>query len=354
MKLVVTGGAGFIGTNFVRMVLESRPKTRIVNIDALTYAGVRANLAEFEGTSRYRFVHGDITDGALMEELVSDADAIVNFAAESHVDRSIQDASPFVRTNVEGVRSMLDAVRRSGKRDFRVVQVSTDEVYGDLPIDRPDLKFREDTPLAPHSPYSASKTGGDLLVQAYHHTFGMDALITRCSNNFGPYQFPEKVIPLFVTNLLRGQKVPLYGEGLNVRDWLHVEDHCEAILAVLERGRAGEIYNIGGNNERNNRELTDEILRLLGKGPEFIQRVPDRLGHDQRYAIDASKIERELGWRPTRSAWPDALANTVTWYRENEAWWTALRDRHTAGAAGVAGVAASATTAKSATTAARS
>ncbi|MBL9140865.1 MAG: dTDP-glucose 4,6-dehydratase [Phycisphaerae bacterium] len=334
MKLVVTGGAGFIGTNFVRFVLENRPKAHIVNLDVLTYAGVRANLAEFEGTDRYRFVHGDIVDSALVEDLVSDADAIVNFAAESHVDRSIQDASPFVRTNVDGVRSILDAVRRVGRRDFRVVQVSTDEVYGDLPIDRPDLKFREDTPICPHSPYSASKAAGDLLVQAYHHTFGMDTVTTRCSNNFGPYQFPEKVIPLFVTNLLRGEQVPLYGDGLNVRDWLHVIDHCEAILAVLERGRAGEVYNIGGNNERNNRELTNEILRVLGKGPEFIKRVPDRLGHDQRYAIDASKIERELNWRPTRSAWPAALESTVSWYRANEAWWTSLRDLHRAAAAG--------------------
>lgn len=327
MNVVVTGGAGFIGTNFVRLLIASRPHIRIVNLDALTYAGVRANLAEFEGTERYRFVHGDIVDTPLMEELISEADAVVNFAAESHVDRSIQDASPFVRTNVDGVRSILDAARRAGRRDLRIVQVSTDEVYGDLPIERPELKFREDTPLAPHSPYSASKAAGDLLVQAYHHTFGMDAVITRCSNNFGPYQFPEKVIPLFVTNLLRDEKVPLYGDGLNVRDWLHVEDHCEAILAVLERGRAGEIYNIGGDNERSNRDLTLELLRVLGKGPEFIRPVPDRLGHDRRYAIDAGKIATELGWRPTRSAWPGALERTVRWYREHEAWWTALRAR---------------------------
>jgi dTDP-glucose 4,6-dehydratase len=327
MNVVVTGGAGFIGTNFVRLLLRSRPHIRIVNLDALTYAGVRANLAEFEGSDRYRFVHGDIVDTPLVEDLLADADALVNFAAESHVDRSIQDASPFVRTNVEGVRSILDAARRAGRRDLRIVQVSTDEVYGDLPLDRPDLRFREDTPLAPHSPYSASKAAGDLLAQAYHHTFGTDVVITRCSNNFGPWQFPEKVIPLFVTNLLRGEKVPLYGDGRNVRDWLHVEDHCEAILAVLERGRAGEVYNIGGDNERSNRDLTHELLRVLGRGPEFIQPVPDRPGHDRRYAIDAGKIARELGWRPTRSAWPGALERTVRWYREHEAWWTALRAR---------------------------
>jgi dTDP-glucose 4,6-dehydratase len=333
MRLLVTGGAGFIGTNFVRFVLGARPNASVVNVDALTYAGVRANLESLEGGGRYRFVHGDITDAPLMEELVAECDAVVNFAAESHVDRSIQDASPFVRTNVEGVRCLLDSMRRAAGKGVRLLQVGTDEVYGDLPIDRPDLKFREDTPLNPHSPYSASKAAGDLLVQAYHHTFGMDTVITRCSNNFGPYQFPEKVIPLFVTNLLRDQKVPLYGDGRNVRDWLHVEDHCEAILAVLERGRAGEVYNIGGNNERSNRDLTMEILRVLGKGTEFIQRVPDRLGHDQRYAIDAGKIERELGWRPTRSAWPAALEATVRWYRENEAWWTALRERNAAAAA---------------------
>ncbi len=328
MRLVVTGGAGFIGTNFVRFVLAQRPGVSIVNLDALTYAGVRANLADLEGGPRYRFVHGDITDTPLVEELVAEADALVNFAAESHVDRSIQDASPFVRTNVEGVRSILDAIRRAASKDFRLLQVGTDEVYGDLPLDRPELKFTESTPLAPHSPYSASKAAGDLLVQAYHHTFGMNACITRCSNNFGPYQFPEKVIPLFVTNLLQDRKVPLYGEGLNVRDWLHVEDHCEALLAVLERGHAGQVYNIGGNNERTNRDLTHELLRVLGKGPEYIQRVQDRLGHDLRYAIDASKIERELGWRPTRSAWPVALERTVQWYRDHTPWWTQLRQRH--------------------------
>ena len=329
MRILVTGGAGFIGTNFVRMIARERPSWHAVNLDALTYAGVRGNLAELEGTTGYRFVHGDIRDGALLDELLEDRDAVVNFAAESHVDRSIQDASPFVATNVDGVRSVLDAIRRCGRR-IRMLQVGTDEVYGDLPLDRPELKFREDTPIRPHSPYSASKAGGDHLVEAYHHTFGMDTCITRCSNNFGPYQFPEKVIPLFVTRLLQGQQVPLYGDGSNVRDWLHVEDHCEALLAVLERGRPGEAYNIGGNNERSNLELTHELLRVTGRGPEMIRRVPDRPGHDRRYAIDASKLERELGWRPSRSAWPDALRRTVEWYRTNEAWWRSLADRHAA------------------------
>jgi dTDP-glucose 4,6-dehydratase len=326
MRILVTGGSGFIGTNFIRMIARERASWEIVNLDALTYAGVRENLADLESTAAYRFVHGDIRDTALLDELIQDRNAVVNFAAESHVDRSIQDASPFVSTNVDGVRSILDAIRRSG-RPVRLVQVSTDEVYGDLPLDRPDLKFREDTPIRPHSPYSASKAGGDHLVEAYHHTFGLDCCITRCSNNFGPYQFPEKVIPLFVTRLLQGHQVPLYGDGSNVRDWLHVEDHCEAILAVLERGRSGEVFNIGGNNERSNLELTHELLGVVNRGPEFIKRVPDRPGHDRRYAIDASKIERELGWRPSRSAWPDALRRTVAWYRENEAWWRGLAER---------------------------
>ncbi len=329
MRILVTGGAGFIGTNFIRMLALHRPAWHITNLDVLTYAGVRANLANLEGGQAYRFVHGDIRDMCVLDELLKDRDAVVNFAAESHVDRSIQDASPFIATNVDGVRSILDAIRRSN-RHIRMVQVSTDEVYGDLPLDRPDLKFREDTPIRPHSPYSASKAAGDHLVEAYHHTFRLDACITRCSNNFGPYQFPEKVIPLFLTRLLLGQQVPLYGDGSNVRDWLHVEDHCEAILAVLERGVPGETYNIGGNNERSNLELTHELLRVTGCGTEMIKRVADRPGHDRRYAIDATKIERELGWRPSRSAWPDALQHTVDWYRANESWWRALADRHAA------------------------
>jgi dTDP-glucose 4,6-dehydratase len=243
-------------------------------------------------------------------------------AAESHVDRSIMDAGPFIQANVVGTQVLLDAARRTwGDKRARFLYVSTDEVYGSLPLDKPELKFTESTPLAPNSPYAASKAAGDCLVRAYHHTFGMDLLITRCSNNFGPCQFPEKVIPLFVTNLIEGKQVPLYGDGRNVRDWLHVEDHCEAILTVLERGRAGEVYNVGGNNERSNLDLTHSILRIMGKGPDMIRPVADRPGHDLRYAIDASKIKQELGWSPTRSQWPLALEKTVAWYGQNGAWW---------------------------------
>jgi len=325
--LLVTGGAGFIGSNFVRMVLRDRPGVRITNLDKLTYSGNLENLTEVEKDPRYRFVKGDICDAQTVARLIDECDAVVHFAAESHVDRSIMDSRPFVDANVVGTQVLLDAVRRSkaAGKDRRMVYVSTDEVYGSLPLDRPDLKFTEETPLQANSPYAASKAAADLLARAYHHTFGLDVLTTRCSNNFGPYQFPEKVIPLFVTNLIEGQPVPLYGDGKNVRDWLHVDDHCEAILAVLERGRSGEVYNIGGNNERSNLELTHMILKIMGKGPEMIRHVPDRPGHDRRYAIDASKIERELGWRPTRSAWPAALEATVRWYVEHPQWWRRVK-----------------------------
>ncbi len=327
MKILLTGGCGFIGSNFVRYVLE-HTDDRIVNLDKLTYSGNRANLADLEGDPRYTFVHGCITDASLADRLVGEADAVVHMAAESHVDRSIEDARPFVETNVLGTQTLLDALRRDPSREGKVfVHVSTDEVFGDLPLDLPEALFREDTPYAPSSPYSASKAGSDLLAMAYHRTFGLDVRVTNCSNNFGPYQYPEKVVPLFVTNLLRGRKVPLYGDGANVRDWLHVLDHCEALYAVLTRGRGGESYCIGGNNERSNLELTHGILELMGHGPEMIERVADRLGHDRRYAIDASKIRRELGWEPTRSAWPGALEATVAWYREREAWWGPLVGR---------------------------
>jgi dTDP-glucose 4,6-dehydratase len=258
-----------------------------------------------------------------VQDVVRDCPAVVHFAAESHVDRSIMDSGPFVKTNVLGTQVLLDAAVRHKVKRF--VHVSTDEVYGSLPLDRPELKFTEATPIAPNSPYAASKAASDLLVRAFHETFGLDACITRCSNNFGPYQFPEKVIPLFVTNLVEGKKVPLYGDGKNVRDWLHVDDHCEAILTVLERGKAGGVYNIGGDNERSNLELTHAILSLMGKGPEMIQNVPDRLGHDRRYAIVAAKMRTELGWRPTRSAWPDALAATVDWYVKHPDWWRRVK-----------------------------
>jgi dTDP-glucose 4,6-dehydratase len=325
--ILVTGGAGFIGSNFIRFVLQQRPGYRIVNFDALTYAGNLANLRDVEEEPRYSFVHADIRDRDAVSRALKDhrCDAVVHFAAESHVDRSIMDSGPFVSTNVQGTQVMLDAARQAGGVE-RFVHIGTDEVYGELPLDRPELKFTEQTPLQPSSPYSASKAASDMLALAYHHTFGMPVMVTRCSNNFGPYQYPEKVIPLFVTNLIDGKKVPLYGDGKNVRDWLHVIDHCEAILAVLERGLPGEVYNIGGNNERNNNELTRMILKCTGHGEEMIQPVPDRLGHDRRYAIDASKIKRELGWQPTRSAWPAALQDTVQWYRANEAWWRPLKD----------------------------
>jgi dTDP-glucose 4,6-dehydratase len=271
-------------------------------------------------------VKGDILDRPLLDRVLGDTDAVVHFAAESHVDRSIIDSTPFIRTNVMGTQVLLDALRASSPDNAkRFVHVSTDEVYGSLPLDRPEIKFTEKTPITGNSPYAASKAASDLLVGAAHHTFGVNAVITRCSNNFGPYQFPEKVIPLFVTNLLDGKQVPLYGDGLNVRDWLHVEDHCEAILAVLERGRAGEVYNIGGDNERSNLDLTRLILRCMGKDESFVKRVPDRPGHDRRYAIDSSKLQRELGWRPTRSAWPAALEATVKWYKDNRAWWERVK-----------------------------
>ncbi len=325
-RILITGGAGFIGSNFVRFVLGERPKWRIVNYDALTYAGNPANLADVADDQRYEFVHGDIRDRDDLLAALTGCDAVVHFAAESHVDRSIADASPFVSTNVLGTQVLLDACRELGTIE-RFVHIGTDEVYGELPLDRPDLKFTEKTPLQPNSPYSASKAAADLLALSYHTTFDLPVVITRCSNNFGPYQYPEKVIPLFVTNLIDGQKVPLYGDGLNVRDWLHVIDHCEAVLAVLERGELGAVYNIGGNNEQSNVNLTHTILDLIGCGKDMIQPVEDRLGHDRRYAIDSSKIQSELRWRPTRSTWPEALAQTIDWYKSNESWWRPLKER---------------------------
>ena len=325
-RILITGGAGFIGSNFVRFVMHERPRWRLVNYDALTYAGNPANLADVADDPRYEFVHGDIRDRDDLVHALSGCDSVVHFAAESHVDRSIADASPFVSTNVLGTQVLLDACRELGTIE-RFVHIGTDEVYGELPLDRPDLKFTEQTPLKPNSPYSASKAAADLLALSYHTTFDLPVVVTRCSNNFGPYQYPEKVIPLFVTNLIDGQKVPLYGDGLNVRDWLHVIDHCEAVLAVLERGAVGEVYNIGGNNEQSNIKLTHTILDLIGCGKDMIQPVEDRLGHDRRYAIDSSKIQSELGWRATRSTWPEALAQTIDWYKSNESWWRPLKQR---------------------------
>jgi dTDP-glucose 4,6-dehydratase len=329
MHLLVTGGAGFIGSNFIRLVLHTRPGWRVTNLDVLSYSGNLENLSDVERDPRYTFVKGDVCDMPTVLPLVERADAVVHMAAESHVDRSIMDARPFVTSNVLGAQTMLDACRRAagggGRWPGRMLYVSTDEVYGSLPLDRPDLRFSEDSPLAPNSPYAASKAGADLLVRAYFRTFGMNVVTTRCSNNFGPYQFPEKVIPLFVTNLLEGVPVPLYGDGLNVRDWLHVDDHGEALLAVIERGRAGEVYNIGGENERSNLELTRTILEIMGQGQDMIRLVPDRPAHDRRYAVSTRKIAAELGWRPTRSAWPQALAQTIDWYTTHRQWWERVK-----------------------------
>ena len=322
-NVLITGGAGFIGSNLVRFILSERPTWTVVNLDALTYSGNLENVADLPD-DRHRFVKADICDRAAVDSLMADVDCVLHLAAESHVDRSIMDSGPFINTNVLGTQVMLDAARAVGIERF--VHVSTDEVYGSLPLDKPELLFTEDTPIQPNSPYAASKAASDLLVRAACETHGFNASITRCSNNFGPYQFPEKVIPLFVTNLMDDQQVPLYGDGLNVRDWLHVEDHCEAIVRVLEDGKPGEVYNIGGNNEQSNLDLTHAILDALGKDRSMIRPVEDRLGHDRRYAIDATKIKRELGWEPTRSAWPNALGDTVNWYVDNEDWWRRIKD----------------------------
>lgn len=317
--VLVTGGCGFIGSNFIRYLIKERPDIRITNLDKLTYAGRLENLADITQDPRYALVRGDVCDRRVVERAMKRCDVVVHFAAESHVDRSISDASPFITTNVLGTQVLLDMALECGIQRF--VQISTDEVYGELPLDQPELKFTEDTPLAPRSPYAASKAAADMLALAYQHTHSLPVMVTRCSNNFGPYQFPEKVIPLFVTNLIEGRPVPLYGDGLNVRDWLHVLDHCEAILAVLDRGEPGRVYNIGGNNERSNLELTHAILDAMDCEESMIERVPDRLGHDRRYAIDATRMKTELGWQPTRSGWPTALIDTIDWYRTHEAWW---------------------------------
>jgi dTDP-glucose 4,6-dehydratase len=321
--ILVTGGAGFIGSNLVRYILAERDD-RVINVDALTYAGNLESLADLKDDPRYEFVHADICEPERYKDALDRADCVLHLAAESHVDRSIHDPSAFLKTNIIGSLMLLDAWRKKNAPG-RFVYVSTDEVYGTLPLEPVSLKFTERTPLTPNSPYAVSKTGGDMLARAYHHTYGLDTVITRCSNNFGPYQFPEKVIPLFVTNLIEGKKVPLYGDGRNVRDWLHVEDHCEAILTVMEKGKSGEVYNVGGNNERSNLELTHLILELMGKGKDMIQPVADRPGHDRRYAIDASKIKRELGWEPKRSAWPAALDKTVKWYVDHAQWWKRVK-----------------------------
>lgn len=320
MNLIVTGGAGFIGANFIYYELRTHPEDRIVCYDALTYAGNIATLDEACKAPNFTFVCGDIADRAAVYALFEreKPDVVINFAAESHVDRSIENPEIFLQTNIIGTSILLDACRKYGIERYH--QVSTDEVYGDLPLDRPDLFFTEETPLHTSSPYSSSKAGADLLVQAYARTYGIPVSISRCSNNYGAFQFPEKLIPLMIIRALRGEKLPVYGDGLNVRDWLHVDDHCAAIDAIVRRGNAGEIYNVGGHNERSNIDVVRTILRLLGKGEELISYVEDRKGHDRRYAIDPAKIGRDLGWQPETS-FEDGIRSTIRWYEEHQEWW---------------------------------
>jgi dTDP-glucose 4,6-dehydratase len=315
-RLLVTGGAGFIGSNFVRMVLSEQPDCFVVNLDKLTYAGNLENLAGFEDSPNHKFVKGDICDGALVEEIIDRhrIDVLINFAAESHVDRSITEPKVFIQTNITGTLTLLEAVR--DKKLERFVQISTDEVYGAL---GPDGKFTEQTPLGPNSPYSASKAAADHLVGAFGHTWGVKYNITRCSNNYGPYQFPEKLIPLMINNALNEKELPVYGDGMHVRDWLYVYDHCTAIWKVVTDAPAGEIYNIGGCNEKKNLEVVELILSRLGKAKSLIKHVADRPGHDRRYAIDASKIIKELNWRPSVS-FEQGLNKTIDWYLQNEKW----------------------------------
>ncbi|MDO9172256.1 MAG: dTDP-glucose 4,6-dehydratase [bacterium] len=320
MNLLVTGGAGFIGANYVRLLLE-RGGDRVVNLDLLTYAGNLENLAGCEDRTEYRFVRGDVRDRALLDRLLAEEriEAVVHFAAESHVDRSIDDPREFLDCNILGTQTLLEASRRAGVARF--LQVSTDEVYGSL---GPTGLFTEETPLAPNSPYAASKAAADLVCRAYHHTYGFPVLITRCSNNYGPYQFPEKLIPLMIANALEDRPLPVYGDGRNVRDWLYVRDHCEAVDAVLRRGRPGGVYNVGGNNEMQNIQIVRLLLELLGLDESRITFVKDRPGHDRRYAIDATRIRDELGWAP-RHRFRDGIRDTVDWYLANRAWWEKVR-----------------------------
>ena len=320
MKIIVTGGAGFIGSNFVIHMVKKYPEHEIVNLDLLTYAGNLENLTEVEKAPNYKFIRGDIADRKFVFDLFEQEkpDIIVNFAAESHVDRSITDPESFVRTNVMGTTTLLDACKEYGIKRFH--QVSTDEVYGDLPLDRPDLFFTEETPLHTSSPYSSSKASADLFVMAYHRTFGIPVTISRCSNNYGPYQFPEKLIPLIISRALADEELPVYGTGEKVRDWLHVSDHCVAIDLILEKGRVGEVYNIGGHNERTNLEVVKTILKALDKPESLIRFVKDRPGHDRRYAIDPTKMETELGWKP-QYVFDTGMKQTIQWYLDNKEWW---------------------------------
>lgn len=316
MKLLITGGAGFIGSNFIRYMLKKYPRYQIINLDKLTYCGNLDNLKDVK-TSRYRFVRGDIADLKTVKRVAKGVDGIINFAAETHVDRSIMGADDFIRTDILGTKNLLEAVKEYGIKKY--LQVSTDEVYGSLKTG----KANENFPLAPNNPYSASKTGGDLMVRAYHRTFGLPVLITRSSNNFGPYQYPEKLIPLFITNLLQEKKVPLYGDGKNVRDWIFVEDNCAGLDLVFHKGKIGEIYNIGGDNPKTNIAITQLVLKTLGKGKEMIEYVKDRPGHDRRYALDSTKVQR-LGWKP-KYKFAQAMQLTIAWYRDNAAWWKKIK-----------------------------
>jgi dTDP-glucose 4,6-dehydratase len=329
--ILVTGAAGFIGSNFVRMLLErgdaERADLRLIALDRLTYAGNLANLQDLleRFAKRIAFVRADICDPGAMQQSWDEhaVREVVHFAAESHVDRSILSSGPFVQTNVVGTQVLLDVAKAKGVDRF--VHVSTDEVYGSLPEDKPEVKFVETMPLEPNSPYSASKAASDCFVRSYFHTHHMPAMITRCSNNYGPYQFPEKALPLFITNLMEGKRIPLYGDGMNVRDWLYVEDHCDAIWTVLNSGKPGEVYNIGGNNEMTNRRIVETILKEMGKTwDDGVQYVKDRPGHDRRYAIDATKIKRELGWAP-KHRWEQAIKQTIQWYKDHQDWWRAIK-----------------------------
>ena len=323
MKIIVTGGAGFIGGNFIHHMVNKYPEYQIVNLDLLTYAGNLETLKPVENKPNYKFVKGDIADRKFVFDLFEKEkpDIVVNFAAESHVDRSVVDPESFVRTNVMGTTTLLDACRTYGIKRYH--QVSTDEVYGDLPLDRPDLFFTEETPLHTSSPYSSSKASADLFVLAYHRTYGLPVTISRCSNNYGPYHFPEKLIPLMIANALADKPLPVYGEGLNVRDWLYVEDHCKAIDLIIHKGRVGEVYNVGGHNEKQNIEIVKIICKELGKPESLITHVGDRKGHDMRYAIDPTKIHNELGWLP-ETKFEDGIKKTIQWYLDNREWWQTI------------------------------
>lgn len=320
MKIVVSGGAGFIGGNFIHYMTKKYPDYRIVCLDSLTYAGNLSTLKSVENNLNFRFSKTDITDREAVIALFEDEKPkmVVNFAAESHVDRSIENPGIFLNTNIIGTQILLDACRKFDTERFH--QVSTDEVYGDLPLDRPDLFFTEDTPIHTSSPYSASKASADLLVLAYHRTYNVPVTISRCSNNYGPYHFPEKLIPLMIINALADKSLPVYGSGENIRDWLYVEDHCVAIDLILHKGTIGEVYNVGGHNERTNLEVVKSIIKTLGKGEDLITYVTDRLGHDKRYAIDPTKIKNELGWEPT-ILFDEGIQRTIAWYLENKNWW---------------------------------